>query len=77
MELLAVEDNRQSGVEEHVILQQTLDIFVFILVILEYLFVWDEIGERPVCLLRRQIGVSSVMTALLYSTACIRRPGNW
>ena len=50
MELLAVEDNRQSGVEEHVILQQTLDIFVFILVILEYLFVWDEIGERPVCL---------------------------
>ena len=53
MELLAVEDNRQSGVEEHVILQQTLDIFVFILVILEYLFVRDEIGERPVCLLRR------------------------
>ena len=44
MELLAVEDNCQSGVEEHVILQQTLDIFVFILVILEYLFVRDEIG---------------------------------
>ncbi len=53
MELLAVEDNRQSGVEEHVIFQQTLDIFVFILIILEYLFVRDEIGERPVCLLRR------------------------
>ena len=53
MELLAVEDNRQSGVEEHIILQQALDIFVFILVILEYLLVRDEIGKRPVCLLRR------------------------
>ena len=53
MELLAVEDDRQPGIEEHVVLQQALDVFVLILVILEYLLVRNKVDKRSVRLFRR------------------------
>ena len=53
MELLAVKDDCQSGVQEHIVLQQALDVLVLVLVILEYLFVRNKISQRAVRLFRR------------------------
>ena len=53
MIFFAIEDNRQPGVQEYIILQEAFDKLVFIQVIIEDLFVGNEINKSPVLLLRR------------------------
>ena len=54
VELLSVIKNREAGVEEYIVLQQGFDEFILVFVVLEDVFIGDEISGRAIRFVGRE-----------------------